>query len=64
MQAVVRDFHSWDEFPEGGRKIFQAMRGDAGESIVLDKNVFVKKILPSSIIRPVSAPPIFKHFMW
>lgn len=30
------------------------MRSDAGESIVLEKNVFVERILPSSIIRDLT----------
>lgn len=51
MESVVKPLKSWDTFPEGGRKIFQAMRSPAGEEIVLKKNVFVERILPTSIIR-------------
>jgi haloalkane dehalogenase len=53
MEAIVRPV-SWDDWPEGARKIFQAMRSEAGESIVLEKNVFVERILPSSILRDLS----------
>lgn len=42
------------DWPDSARPIFEAMRSDAGESIVLEKNVFVERILPSSIIRPLS----------
>jgi len=52
MEGIVRVIESWDEFPESGRKIFQAMRTDqVGEDLVLEKNVFVEKILPASIMR-------------
>ena len=50
MEALVRPL-SWDEWPESARSIFQAMRSDAGEQIVLEKNLFVEAILPSSILR-------------
>jgi haloalkane dehalogenase len=53
LEAIVRPV-SWDDWPEGARKIFQAMRSEAGESIVLEKNVFVERILPSSILRDLS----------
>jgi haloalkane dehalogenase len=41
----------WADWPAGGRKIFQAMRGPDGETVVLDKNVFVERILPASVAR-------------
>ena len=51
MEAIVRPLESWDEWAEAARKIFQAIRSPAGEDIILEKNVFVERILPSSIIR-------------
>jgi len=53
MEAIVRPV-MWDEWPEGARDIFAAMRSEAGETIVLDKNVFVERILPASILRDLS----------
>jgi haloalkane dehalogenase len=50
LEAIVQPV-SWDDWPEGARNIFQAMRSPAGEQIVLEKNVFVERILPSSILR-------------
>ena len=44
----------WDDWAESARKIFKAMRSPAGEEIILDKNVFIERILPSSIIRNLS----------
>ena len=50
MEAVVKPV-TWDEWPESARKIFKAMRSEAGEEMVLEKNVFVERILPASVLR-------------
>ena len=53
MEAIVRPV-TWDEWPESARDIFQSMRTEAGEEIVMTKNLFVEAILPSSIMRTLS----------
>jgi len=53
MEAIVQPA-SWSSWPEDARDIFKAMRGAAGEVIVLEKNVFVDKILPASVLRELS----------
>ena len=53
MEAVVRPV-TWDEWPESARGIFEAMRSPAGEEMVLQKNIFVERILPSSVLRGLS----------
>ena len=53
MEALVRPM-DWEEWPEQSRSIFQAMRSGAGEEIVLQKNVFVERILPGSVLRDLS----------
>lgn len=50
MEALVRPV-TWQEWPEQARSLFQAMRSPAGEQIILEKNVFVERILPASVIR-------------
>ena len=50
MEGIVRPV-SWDEWPEKSARIFQGFRSDAGESMVLEKNIFIEKVLPSSIMR-------------
>jgi haloalkane dehalogenase len=50
MEALVRPV-TWAEWPEPARKIFQALRSPAGEEMVLQKNVFVERILPASVLR-------------
>ena len=54
MEAIVRPVESWDDWAEAARKIFQAMRSPAGEEIILQRNVFIERILPSSIMRTLS----------
>ncbi len=50
MEAIVRPL-TWSEWPDGAVDIFRAMRSEAGEEMVLTKNLFVEAILPASIIR-------------
>jgi haloalkane dehalogenase len=52
MEAIVRPL-TWAEWPENARKIFQGMRSPAGEDLVLQKNVFVERVLPASVLRPM-----------
>jgi haloalkane dehalogenase len=53
MEALVRPV-SWDAWPAAARGIFQGFRSDAGETMVLEKNVFVEKVLPASVLRELS----------
>lgn len=53
MEAVVRPL-TWEEWPEPARPIFKAMRSPAGEEIILQKNVFIERILPGSVIRKLT----------
>ncbi len=53
METIVCPV-AWDDWPGPARGIFQAMRSPAGEEIVLTKNVFVERILPASVIDPLS----------
>jgi haloalkane dehalogenase len=53
MEGIVRPV-SWDEWPEAARGVFQGFRSASGEEMVLDKNTFVEKILPGSILRGLS----------
>jgi len=53
MEALVRPV-TWQEWPERARSLFQAMRSPTGEQIILEKNVFVERILPASVIRHLS----------
>jgi len=61
MEAIVRPLESWDEWAEPARKIFQAIRSPAGEEIILQKNVFIERILPSSIMRKLSEEEMSRY---
>ena len=50
MEAIVRPV-TWEEWPEQARRIFQGLRSPAGEELVLERNIFVERILPGSILR-------------
>jgi haloalkane dehalogenase len=53
-EAIVNPL-TWADWPAGGRRIFRTMRGSDGEAAVLEKNVFVERILPASVARGLSA---------
>jgi len=50
MEAITQPL-TWARWPEASRKIFQGFRSPAGEQMVLEKNVFVERVLPGSILR-------------
>jgi haloalkane dehalogenase len=60
MEAIVRPL-SWAEWPEGPRRIFQGFRSAAGEEMVLDKNMFVERVLPASILRPLQSAEMAEY---
>lgn len=45
---------AWDDWPEAVKPLFQGFRSEAGEAMVLDKNIFVEKVLPGSVLRGLS----------
>ena len=53
MEAIV-DVMMWDDWPENARKVFQAFRSPAGEEMILNKNIFVERVLPGSVSRKLS----------
>ena len=50
MEAIVRPV-TWEEWPEAARQVFQGFRSPSGEEMVLEKNVFVERVLPGSVLR-------------
>jgi haloalkane dehalogenase len=53
MEAIVLHY-DWSDWPDAARKIFQSFRSPAGEGMVLDKNVFVERVLPGSVLRKLT----------
>ena len=50
MEAIVCPV-TWDDWPESARGIFKGFRSDKGEDLILQRNMFVEAVLPSSVIR-------------
>ncbi|TMC03211.1 MAG: haloalkane dehalogenase [Chloroflexi bacterium] len=53
MEAIVRPV-TWADWPEAARRVFQGFRSPAGESLVLERNVFVENVLPGSVLRTLT----------
>jgi len=50
MEALVTPI-TWADWPENARGAFQGFRSDNGEAMILQKNMFVQRVLPGSVIR-------------
>jgi haloalkane dehalogenase len=61
MEAIVMPL-GWDDWPGASKQLFQAMRTSMGESMVLENNIFVEKVLPRSILRSLSDTEM-AHYM-
>ena len=53
MEGIVTPV-TWDDWPEAAAEIFKGFRSAAGEAMVLEKNLFVERILPGSVIRELT----------
>ena len=60
MESIVRPL-TWAEWPEAARRVFQGFRSSVGESMVLDDNVFVERVLPGSILRTLTAEEMAEY---
>jgi len=60
MEAIVKEM-TWEDWGDEAKGIFQGFRSDAGESLVLEKNYFVERVLPGSIIRRLSDEEIEEY---
>ena len=53
MEAIVAPL-AWGDWPENARRAFQGFRSRDGEDMILDKNMFVERVLPGSILRKLA----------
>jgi haloalkane dehalogenase len=53
MEAIVAPV-TWADWPEAARGIFQGFRSPKGEELILERNFFVEKILPLSVLSPLA----------
>jgi haloalkane dehalogenase len=54
MEAIVRPIASWDEWSKAATPIFQGFRSDKGEQMILERNMFVERVLPGSVLRKLT----------
>ncbi|MFI1332179.1 haloalkane dehalogenase [Streptomyces sp. NPDC020845] len=53
-ETIVKPM-AWEEFPEGGRELFRAIKTDGvGEAMILDENAFIEQALPAAVATPLS----------
>ncbi|TDD07691.1 haloalkane dehalogenase [Nonomuraea deserti] len=57
-EAIVKPM-SWEEFPEGGRPIFQAIKTEGvGESLILDDARYLERTMPATVATPLGEDDI------
>jgi len=54
MEAIVRPIAGWEEWSPSATPVFQGFRSDKGEQMILDRNLFVERVLPGSVLRKLS----------
>ena len=54
MEGIVRPIAGWDEWSKAATPIFQGFRSEKGEEMILDRNMFVERVLPGSVLRKLS----------
>ena len=61
MEGIVRPIAGWEEWSEAATPIFQGFRSEKGESMILDRNMFVERVLPGSVLRKLSDPEMTEY---
>jgi haloalkane dehalogenase len=50
MEGIVTPV-TWADWPENAKRVFQGFRSEAGEEMILQKNIFVEGVLPNAVLR-------------
>ncbi len=53
MEAIVQPV-SWADWPKAALDIFKSLRSPAGDEMILEQNLFIEGVLPTSIMRKLS----------
>ena len=61
MEGIVRPIAGWGEWSPQATPIFQGFRSDKGESMILDRNVFVERVLPGSVLRKLTEAELTEY---
>lgn len=54
MEGIVRPIAGWEEWSKPATPIFQGFRSEKGEEMILERNMFVERVLPGSVLRKLS----------
>jgi haloalkane dehalogenase len=60
MEALVTPLE-WEDWPAQARRAFAGFRSAAGEELILEKNLFVERVLPASILRRLTAAEMAEY---
>jgi haloalkane dehalogenase len=60
MESIVTPL-TWADWPDDARRAFQGFRSPGGEEMILEKNMFVERVLPGSVIRPLTEPEMAEY---
>jgi haloalkane dehalogenase len=63
LEAIVRpqSWDHWDKIGPGLRPFLQALRSEAGETMVLRDNLFIERLLPQAVLRPLSGEEMAEY---
>jgi haloalkane dehalogenase len=50
MEGIVSELN-WDDWDQKSAPLFKAFRSEVGENMVIEKNIFVERVLPGSVLR-------------
>ena len=54
MEGIVRPVAGWEEWSAAATPIFQGFRSAKGEQMILDRNMFIERVLPGSVLRKLT----------
>jgi haloalkane dehalogenase len=54
MEGIPRPVAGWEEWSKAATPIFQGFRSEKGEEMILDRNMFVERVLPGSVLRKLT----------
>jgi haloalkane dehalogenase len=54
MEGIVCPIKDWSDWNKAAVPIFQGFRSEKGEELILDRNLFIEKVLPGSVVRKLS----------
>lgn len=53
MEGIVKPV-TWADWPEGAVGIFKGFRSEKGEDLILERNMFIEAVLPTSVLRTLT----------